>query len=130
MPLISVLGRQRQADLCEFEASVFYRATSRTARAIQKLPKKKGGGGDGLLWRQGSHYYCPGWPFFFFSSSSQDRFLCVGSPGYPVTHSVDQVGLGLTLPSVLGLKMCSTTATTATTTTTWPSRLVLMLLEC
>ena len=43
MPLISVLGRQRQADLCEFEASVFYRATSRTARAIQKLPKKKGG---------------------------------------------------------------------------------------
>ena len=35
MPLISELGKQRQADLWELkEASKFYRASSRTARAI------------------------------------------------------------------------------------------------
>ena len=27
MPLIPALGRQRQADLCEFEANLVYRAT-------------------------------------------------------------------------------------------------------
>jgi hypothetical protein len=38
MPLITTLGRQRQADLCEFEASLFCRARSRTARATQRNP--------------------------------------------------------------------------------------------
>jgi hypothetical protein len=38
MPLIPALGKQRQADLCEFKASLVYRADSRTARAIQKNP--------------------------------------------------------------------------------------------
>ena len=32
-PLIPALGRQRQEDLCEFEASLVYRVSSRTARA-------------------------------------------------------------------------------------------------
>ena len=32
----SSTGRQRQADLCGFEASLVYRAGSRTARATQK----------------------------------------------------------------------------------------------
>jgi hypothetical protein len=32
MPLIPALGRQRQADLCELEASLVYRVSSRTAR--------------------------------------------------------------------------------------------------
>jgi hypothetical protein len=42
MPLISVLRRQRQVDLCEFEASLVYRLSSRTARATQKnLVSKK-----------------------------------------------------------------------------------------
>ena len=37
MPLsLPALGRQRQSDLCEFEASVVYRARSRTARATQR----------------------------------------------------------------------------------------------
>ena len=36
MPLIP--GRQRQVDLCEFEASLFYRASSRTARITQRNP--------------------------------------------------------------------------------------------
>jgi hypothetical protein len=31
-----VLRRQRQADLCEFEASLVYRASSRTARATHR----------------------------------------------------------------------------------------------
>jgi hypothetical protein len=36
MPLIPVLGRQRQADLYEFEASLVYRVSSRTARGTQR----------------------------------------------------------------------------------------------
>ena len=31
--LIPALGRQMQVDLCEFEASLIYRVSSRTARA-------------------------------------------------------------------------------------------------
>jgi hypothetical protein len=34
MPLIPALRRQRQTDLHEFEASLDYRASSRTARAM------------------------------------------------------------------------------------------------
>jgi hypothetical protein len=33
-----VLGKQRQADLCEFEASLVYRVSSRTARATLRNP--------------------------------------------------------------------------------------------
>jgi hypothetical protein len=36
MALITVPGRQRQADLCEFKTSVVYRTSSRAARATQK----------------------------------------------------------------------------------------------
>ena len=36
-----VLRRQRQIDLCEFEASLIYKASSRTAMAIQKNPVSK-----------------------------------------------------------------------------------------
>ena len=32
------VGRQRQTDLCEFEASLVNRASSRTARATQRNP--------------------------------------------------------------------------------------------
>jgi hypothetical protein len=39
-PLIPALGRQRQADF-EFEASLVYKVSSRTARAVQKIKKKK-----------------------------------------------------------------------------------------
>ena len=39
MLLIPALGRQRQADLCEFENSLLYRASSRTgSKAIQRNP--------------------------------------------------------------------------------------------
>ena len=38
VPLIPALGRQTQADLCEFKASLVYKASSRTARATQKNP--------------------------------------------------------------------------------------------
>ena len=41
MPLIPALGRQRQVDLCEFEASLVYRVSSRTARATQRNPVSK-----------------------------------------------------------------------------------------
>ena len=40
-PLIPALGRQRQADLCEFEASLVYRESSRTARAEKSCLKSK-----------------------------------------------------------------------------------------
>jgi hypothetical protein len=36
MPLTTVLVRQRQEDLCEFEASLVYKVSSRTARATQR----------------------------------------------------------------------------------------------
>jgi hypothetical protein len=38
MPLISALRRQRQADLCEFEDNLVYRASSGIARATQRNP--------------------------------------------------------------------------------------------
>jgi hypothetical protein len=38
MPLIPALRRQGQADLCEFEASLVYRVSFRTARATQRNP--------------------------------------------------------------------------------------------
>jgi hypothetical protein len=36
MLLIPAFGRQKQADICEFEASLIYRASSGTARATQR----------------------------------------------------------------------------------------------
>ena len=41
-PLIPALVRQRQVDLCEFKASLVYRANSKTVRAVtQKNPISK-----------------------------------------------------------------------------------------
>ena len=34
IPLIPALGRKRQVDLCEFETSLVYRASSRTAGTV------------------------------------------------------------------------------------------------
>lgn len=39
--LILALRRHRQTDLSEFEASLVYRVSSRTARAIQRNPALK-----------------------------------------------------------------------------------------
>jgi hypothetical protein len=36
--VLPALRRQRQADLCEFEASLVYRVSSRTGRATQRNP--------------------------------------------------------------------------------------------
>jgi hypothetical protein len=43
MPLIPTLERQRQADLCEFKASLVHRVScrTRTARATQRMPISK-----------------------------------------------------------------------------------------
>ena len=42
MPLILALGRQRQSDLCEFKASLIYKVSFRTARAVtQRNPVSK-----------------------------------------------------------------------------------------
>ena len=55
MPLIPAHGRQRQVDLCEFEASLVYRASSRTARAVTQRNPVLGRGsekcveGEGVL---------------------------------------------------------------------------------
>ena len=38
MPLIPELRRQRQADFCEFEASLVYRGSARTAKATTEKP--------------------------------------------------------------------------------------------
>jgi hypothetical protein len=44
IPLIPALRRQKQMDLCKFEASLVYRVSSRTARATQRDPVGGGGG--------------------------------------------------------------------------------------
>ena len=36
MPLITALGRQKQADLCEFKVSLVYRVSFRIASATQR----------------------------------------------------------------------------------------------
>jgi hypothetical protein len=41
MPLIVALRRQRQVDLCEFEASLAYKVSSRMARATERNPVSK-----------------------------------------------------------------------------------------
>jgi hypothetical protein len=43
MPLIPVLGRWRQEDLCDFEASLVYKVIFRTARSqgCTEKPKEK-----------------------------------------------------------------------------------------
>jgi hypothetical protein len=47
LPLIPALRRQRQADLCEFEARLAYKVSSRTARvgtqqnSVSKYQKQK-----------------------------------------------------------------------------------------
>jgi hypothetical protein len=38
MPLIPALKREGQVDLCEFELSLVYRVSSKTARTIQRNP--------------------------------------------------------------------------------------------
>lgn len=38
MPFILVLGRLKHVDLFEFEASLIFRASSRTAKATQRNP--------------------------------------------------------------------------------------------
>ena len=55
MPSIPALGRQRQTDICEFEASMVFRASSRTGSKATKKPvskKKKSSvlGMGSLLW--------------------------------------------------------------------------------
>ena len=37
-PLMPAPGRQKQSELCEFEATLVYRDNSRTAKATQKNP--------------------------------------------------------------------------------------------
>ena len=41
MPIISALGKQRQVDLSEFEDSLVYSVSSRTAKATQRNPVLK-----------------------------------------------------------------------------------------
>jgi hypothetical protein len=41
MSLVSALGSQKQEYLCEFEASLVYQVSSRTARARQRSPVLK-----------------------------------------------------------------------------------------
>ena len=42
MPLIPALGKQRQAELCEFKTSLVYKVSSRSAKAVtQRNPVSK-----------------------------------------------------------------------------------------
>ena len=46
---IPALKRQRQADLCEFKASLVYIVSYSSARATQRNPVSKKGGGWAIL---------------------------------------------------------------------------------
>jgi hypothetical protein len=41
LSLVPALGRQRQEDLCEFEVSLVYRVSSRTAKIKKREPVSK-----------------------------------------------------------------------------------------
>jgi hypothetical protein len=47
VPLIPALGRQRKVDLCEFEASLDYKASSRLHRETASKNQKGKGGREG-----------------------------------------------------------------------------------
>lgn len=54
MPLVPAFSRQRRADLCEFKASLVYKASSSTAKAVtQRNPISKNQGKGGVEWRGG-----------------------------------------------------------------------------
>jgi hypothetical protein len=54
MPLIPALGRQRQADLCEFRTSLVYGMGSRMPEPHREtLSQKEEGGGEGGGRRRG-----------------------------------------------------------------------------
>ena len=46
MPFIPALGRQRQADLCEFRVSLLYGVSSRTAKVTQRNPVSRNQRGE------------------------------------------------------------------------------------
>jgi hypothetical protein len=90
MLLVPVLRRQRQAHLCELEASLVYRASSRTVRATQR---------ETLSF------------FLVVGGGVETGFLCIT---LGLKACVDQAGLELrNLPAsasqVLGLKACAPT---------------------
>ena len=69
IPLVSALGRRRQVDLCEFEASLVYWASSRTAMVTEGLP-------IALSWKEKKKN------FFYFLAGQRDgsRFRRINSP--------------------------------------------------
>ena len=56
-PLISVLRRQRQAVISEFEANLVCRVSSRTTRAIQRNPNKQ----TKITFVSIKGYFCQAW---------------------------------------------------------------------
>ena len=65
MPLISALLRQRQADLCVFEASLVHIVSSRTARAVMQRNPVKGWGKKNIVSSKvEGHHFVQGhaWP--------------------------------------------------------------------
>ena len=72
-PELTTLGRQRQADLREFEASLVYRVSSRTAEATQRNPVSKTKG-LALVFRDPRNSYRIG---VFQGSCAAQRRVCV-----------------------------------------------------
>jgi len=67
-PLIPALRKQRQADLCEFEASLHYKASCGTARALTQINSvSKSKMRENTQSKNPSHYFkteCPKKYFF------------------------------------------------------------------
>jgi hypothetical protein len=60
-PLILALGKQRQEDLCEFQASLVYRVSSRIARSTQRNPvsrnKQTNKQANSVIWSIVYHFW-------------------------------------------------------------------------
>ena len=89
--LIPALGRQRQVDLCEFEANLVYRASSRTgSKATEKhyLGKKNQ--------QQKRMQFCPCYKLLFkCCNRGQSGSTAPIPPGKPWFHYFNALGLRL-----------------------------------
>jgi hypothetical protein len=90
--LFPALQRQRQEDLCKFQASLVYRASSRAARATQRNPvsnkTKQTNKTQKTRWAWGNHSvkHCPSNPYALSHHPHAESSMVVHASGSPVSQ--------------------------------------------
>jgi hypothetical protein len=69
MPIVPALGRQRQVNLCELEASLVCRVNFRTVRATQRNPVSKNKNNNNKI------YFQPGMVVPFITADRRQKQL-------------------------------------------------------